>query len=66
METLIEQGTLGEQGLLTSGGDSLDRELQQLSAQQNVEAQLQALKQQAQLGGPDAQQRQIGGPDSNI
>jgi phage shock protein A len=65
METLIEQGTLGEQGLLTSGGDSLDRELQQLSAQQNVEAQLQALKQQAQLGGPNAQQRQISGPDSN-
>ncbi len=65
METLIEQGTLGEQGLLTSGGDSLDRELQQLSAQQNVEAQLQALKQQAQLGGPNAQQRQISGPDTN-
>jgi phage shock protein A len=66
METLIEQGTLGEQGQLTSGGDSLDRELQQLSAQQNVEAQLQALKQQTQLGGPNAQQRQIGGPDSNV
>jgi phage shock protein A len=65
METLIEQGTLGEQGLLTSGGDSLDRELQQLSAHQNVEAQLQALKQQTQLDGPNAQQRQIGGPDSN-
>lgn len=64
MESLIEQGTLGEQGQLTSGGDSLDRELQQLSAQQNVEAQLQALKQQAQLGGPNAQQRQIGGPDA--
>ncbi|MBV9614566.1 MAG: PspA/IM30 family protein [Ktedonobacteraceae bacterium] len=64
METLIEQGTLGEQGMLTSGGDPLDRELQQLSAQQNVEAQLQALKQQAQLGGPDAQQRQISGPDA--
>lgn len=63
METLIEQGTLGEQGLLTSGGDSLDRELQQLSAQQNVESQLQALKQQVQLGGPSAQQRQISGPD---
>jgi len=64
MESLIEQGTLGEQGQLTSGGDSLDRELQQLSAQQNVEAQLQALKQQAQLGGPNAQQRQISGPDA--
>jgi len=63
METLIEQGTLGEQGLLPWGGDSLDRELQQLSAQQNVESQLQALKQQVQLGGPNAQQRQISGPD---
>ena len=65
METLIEQGTLGEQGLLTSGGDSLDRELQQLSVHQNVEAQLQALKQQTQLDGPNAQQRQISGPDTN-
>ena len=66
METLIEEGALGEQGILTSGsGDPLDRELQQLSAQQNVDDQLHALKQQAQLGGPDAQQRQIGGPDSD-
>jgi phage shock protein A len=65
METLIEQGTLGEQGLLGSGsGDTLDRELQKLSSQQNVEAQLQAMKQQMQLGGPNAQQRQIEGPDS--
>src|SRR5579863_9703670 len=31
METLIEQGTLGEQGLLGAGsGDPLDRELQKL------------------------------------
>jgi phage shock protein A len=65
MEALIEQGTLGEQGLLGSGsGDTLDRELQKLSSQQNVEAQLQAMKQQMQLGGPNAQQRQIEGPDS--
>lgn len=62
METLIEQGTLGEQGLLASNGDTLDRELQQISAQQNVEMQLQALKQQLQLGGPDAQQPRIEGP----
>jgi phage shock protein A len=65
METLIEQGTLGEQGLLPAGSDALDRELQQISAQQNIEAQLQALKQQAQISGPDAQQRQIGGPDTH-
>jgi len=65
METLIEQGTLGEQGLLGAGsGDTLDRELQKISAEQNVEAQLQAMKQQMQLGGPNAQQRQIQGPDS--
>jgi phage shock protein A len=62
METLIEQGTLGEQGLITSNGDTLDRELQQISAQQNVEMQLQALKQQLQLGGPDSQQPRIEGP----
>jgi len=62
MDAMIEQGTLGEQGLLGAGGDSLDRELQQLAAQQNVEAQLQAMKQQLQLGGSNAQQRQIEGP----
>ena len=66
MEALIEQGTLGEQGLLGAGsGDTLDRELHQLSAQQNVEAQLQAMKQQMQLGGSNTQQRQIEGPPSN-
>ncbi len=63
MEALIEQGTLNEQGLLGAGsGDSLDRELQQIAAQQNVDAQLQAMKQQLQLGGPHAQQKQIEGP----
>jgi phage shock protein A len=66
METLIEQGTLSEQGLLGSGsGDTLDRQLQQISSQQNVEAQLQAMKQQLQLGGPNPQQPQIEGPTSN-
>jgi phage shock protein A len=63
MEALIEQGTLGEQGMLGPGsGDTLDRELQKISTEQNVEAQLQAMKQQLQLGGPNAQQRQIEGP----
>jgi len=65
METLIEQGTLSEQGLLGSGGDTLDHELQKISSQQNVEAQLQAMKQQLRLGGPDAQLPQIEGPTSN-
>src|SRR6266487_1136908 len=65
MDALIEQGTLGDQGLLGTGsGDPLERELQQISAQQNVEDQLQAMKQQMQLGGSDAQQRQIEGPSS--
>jgi phage shock protein A len=60
MEALIEQGALSEQGLLGAGSsDSLERELNKLAAQQNVEAQLQAMKQQMQLGGPDAQQRQL-------
>ncbi len=65
MEALIEQGTLGEQGMLGPGsGDTLDRELQKISMEQNVESQLQAMKQQLQLGGPNAQQRQIEGPTS--
>lgn len=60
MDALIEQGALGEQGLLGAGlGDSLERELNKVASQQNVEAQLQAMKQQMQLGGPDAQQRQL-------
>jgi phage shock protein A len=65
METLIDQGALGEQGMLGQGsGDTLDRELQSIASEQNIEAQLQAMKQQLQLGGPNAQQRQIEGPAS--
>src|SRR5713226_8347940 len=65
MDTLIEEGTLGDQGLLGPGSnDPLDHELRQISAQQNVESQLQAMKQQMQLGGPNAQQRQLEGPSS--
>ncbi|HTK11902.1 MAG TPA: PspA/IM30 family protein [Ktedonobacteraceae bacterium] len=62
METLIEQGTLDEVRLPGATHDMLDRELQQVAAQQNVEAQLQALKQQLQLGGAHPQQKQIEGP----
>jgi phage shock protein A len=61
MESLIEQGTLEDQGLLGSG-DSLDRELRQISSQQNVEDQLQAMKQQLQISGPDASRPEIEGP----
>ena len=64
MDTLIEQGVLSEQGMLGAGGDSLSRELQQIAAQQNVDTQLQALKQQLQLGGSQGQQKQIEGPSS--
>jgi phage shock protein A len=60
MDALIEQGVLSEQGLLGAGsGDSLERELNKVASQQNVEAQLQAMKQQLQLSGPDQQQRQL-------
>jgi phage shock protein A len=66
METLIDQGTLSEQGMLGSGsGDTLERELQKISTEQNVEDQLQAMKQQLQLGGPNAQQKQLEGHSSN-
>jgi len=57
MNTLIEQGTLGDQGLLGPGGDPLERELHQIASEQNVEAQLQAMKQQLQLGAPNPPQQ---------
>ena len=63
METLIEQGGLSEQWLPgASNSDYLDRELQQIAAQQNVETQLQAMKQQLQLGETNTRRRQIEGP----
>jgi phage shock protein A len=63
MESLIDSGTRGDQGLVGAGsGDSLDRQLQQISSQQNIDSQLQAMKQQMQLGGPNSSQRQIEGP----
>lgn len=64
MEALIDQGALGEQGMLGSG-DTLERELQKISTEQNVEAQLQAMKQRLQLGGPNAQQKQLESHSSN-
>jgi len=65
MDSLIDQGTLEDQMLLPGAShDPLDRELNKLASQQNVEAQLEAMKQQLQLGGPSAQPRQIEGPSS--
>lgn len=63
MEVLIEADDFSVQAL-PEGGSTLDRELQKISAEQNVEAQLQALKQSMQLGGPGAGQKQIEGPAS--
>ncbi len=51
METLIEQGTLGTPAL-PGMGDRLDQELQKISQEQNIEAQLQALKRRLLTGGP--------------
>src|SRR5213082_3016935 len=65
MEALIEQGTLSEQGLPGGSGDTLERELQKISTEQNVEAQLQAMKQQMQLGGANVQQKQLESHSSN-
>ncbi len=65
MEALIDQGTLSEPGMIGSSGDTLERELQQISSEQNVEAQLQAMKQQLQLGGANVQQKQIESHSSN-
>ena len=58
MDTLIEQGALSDQGLLGAGSsDPLERQLNKVASEQNVEAQLQAMKQQLQLGGPGQQQQ---------
>jgi phage shock protein A len=49
---------------LPGEGSTLDRELQKIAAEQNIDAQIRALKQQMQISGPDAGQRQIEGPAS--
>ena len=61
MEALIEQGTLSEQGMPGGSSDTL----QKISTEQNVEAQLQAMKQQLQLGGANVQQKQLESHSSN-
>jgi phage shock protein A len=62
-EALIESDEL--QALPGPGNEStLDRELRKISTEQNIDAQLEALKQNMQLGGPGAGQRQIEGPAS--
>jgi len=62
-EALIENDEL--QALPSPGNEStLDRELRKISAEQNIDAQLEALKQNMQLGGPNAGQKQLEGPNS--
>lgn len=63
METLIEEDNFSAPAL-PGGESSLDRELHKIAAEQNIDAQLQALKQEMQLGGPNAGQKQIEGPAS--
>ncbi len=65
MDTLLEQGMTGEYSLQeVHDYDGLDSQLQQVSTQQNVETQLQAMKAQLHLDGPSAYQKRIEGPDS--
>lgn len=62
-EALIENDEL--QALPSPGNEStLDRELRKISAEQNIDAQLEALKQNMQLGGPNTGQKQLEGPNS--
>lgn len=62
-EALIENDEL--QALPSPGNEStLDRELRKISAEQNIDAQLEALKQNMQLGGPNASPKQLKGPNS--
>lgn len=63
METLIEEDNFSAPAL-PGGESSLDRELHKIAAEQNIDAQLQAIKQEMQLGGPNAGQKQIEGPAS--
>jgi len=59
MDQLIDQGTLQEVGQIGPGGDSLDRQLNQISHQSQVEDQLAAMKQQMQLGSGNQGQKQL-------
>ena len=57
LDTLVEHGALGEQGLLGTGDNEIDRQLQEISSEHNVEEQLAAMRQQL-LPGPGTGQEQ--------
>jgi phage shock protein A len=59
MDQLIEQGTIQEVGQIGPGGDYIDRQLNQISSQSQIEAQLAAMKQQMQLGPGNQGQKQL-------
>ena len=60
LDTLLEHGALGDQGLLGAPNSDIDQQLQQISAEHNVDMQLAALKQQ--ISGPSTGQPQMSGP----
>ena len=62
LDTLLEHGALGDQGLLGTSSSDIDQQLQQISAEHDVKEQLVALKQQ--ISGPSAGQPQISGPEA--
>jgi len=64
LDILLEHGALGDQGLLSAPNSDIDQQLQQISAEHDVEAQPAALKQQ--MSGPSAGQPQIGGPEAQM
>jgi phage shock protein A len=58
MQTIVEADDIS--GLLPAS--PLDREMQKLAAEQNIEDQLQAMKDELRLSGPTFDQKQIEGP----
>jgi len=62
IETLIETENFDVPALGPGNNSPLDRELQKISTEQSVDAQLQSLKQQMQLDGPHTGQKRIEGP----
>jgi len=58
IDTLMEHGALGDQGMLGSGSSDIDRQLAEISSQHNVDSQLVAMRQQLQISGPQTPQQQ--------